>query len=171
MRIVRNNMLSHIVKYLALLDVKWNKSPHARRHFTCRRQISRTKCISQIPKGIYFVAQCHCGHCAKIPCPFFLTRTDLIKDTKVIIFLSNSQASLTNRVKCGTMFTLHKLHIFSLIRENTLVKSVFSLFSYRIGESLCSNIRGKHFFGAFLRGCTFLYADEGDIWTRIFQER
>ena len=76
----------------------------------------------------------------------FLTRTDLIKDTKVIIFLSNSQASLTNRVKCGIMFTLHKLHIFSLIRENTLVKSVFSLFSYRIGESLCSNIRGEAFF-------------------------
>ena len=35
---------------------------------------------------------------------------------------------------------------FSLIRENTLVKSVFSLFSYRIGESLCSNIRGEAFF-------------------------
>ena len=79
-------------------------------------------------------------------CPLFLTSTDLIKDTKAIIFLSNSQASLTNRVKCGIMFTLHKLHIFSLIRENTLVKSVFSLFSYRIGESLCSNIRGEAFF-------------------------
>ena len=79
-------------------------------------------------------------------CPLFLTSTDLIKDTKAIIFFSNSQASLTNRVKCGIMFTLHKLHIFSLIRENTLVKSVFSLFSYRIGESLCSNIRGEAFF-------------------------
>ena len=77
---------------------------------------------------------------------FFLTTTDLIKDTKAIMFLSNSQASLTNRVKCGIMLTLHKLHIFSLIRENTLVKSVFSLFSYRIGESLCSNIRGGAFF-------------------------
>ena len=75
----------------------------------------------------------------------FLTSTDLIKDTKAIIFV-NSQALLTNRVKCGIMFTLHKLHIFSLIRENTLVKSVFSLFSYRIGESLCSNIRGGAFF-------------------------
>ena len=101
----------------------------------------------------------------------FLTRIDLIKDTKAIIFLSNSQASLTNRVKCGIMFTLHKLHIFSPLRENTLVKSVFSLFSYRIGESLCSNIRGEAFFGAFLRGCTFLYADEGGIYeSRYFQK-
>ena len=36
-------------------NVKWNKSTHARRHFTRRRCISRTKCISQIPQGIYFV--------------------------------------------------------------------------------------------------------------------
>ena len=36
-------------------NVKWNKSTHARRHFTRRRRISRTKCISQIPQGIYFI--------------------------------------------------------------------------------------------------------------------
>ena len=47
---------------------------------------------------------------------------------------------------------------FSLTRENTLVKSVFSLFSYRVGESLCSNNRGKHFFGAYDFGCAhFLF--------------
>ena len=37
-------------------NVKWNKSltrPQA--YFTWRSHISRTKCISQIPKGIYFV--------------------------------------------------------------------------------------------------------------------
>ena len=38
-----------------LPNVKWNKSPHARRHFTRRRRISRTECISQIPQGIYFI--------------------------------------------------------------------------------------------------------------------
>ena len=90
---------------------------------------------------------------------------------KRIIFLSNSHVSLTTWLKCGIMSMLHKLHIFSLIRENTLVKSVFSLFSYRIGESLCSNIRGKHFFGAFLRECTFLYANEENVWVKIFQKR
>ena len=88
-------------------------------------------------------------------CPLFFATTDLTKDTKAIIFLSNSQASLTNRVKCGIMFTLHKLHIFSLIRENTLVKSVFSLFSYRIGESLCSNIRGGTFFRCIPSGAVW----------------
>ncbi len=36
-------------------DVKRNKSPHARRHFTRRRRISCTQCISQIPTGIYFI--------------------------------------------------------------------------------------------------------------------
>ena len=36
-------------------NVKWNKSSHARRHFTLRSNISRAKRISQIPKGIYFV--------------------------------------------------------------------------------------------------------------------
>ena len=64
---------------------------------------------------------------------------------------------MTNGRKSGKIGLLHKLHIFSSIRENTLVKSVFSLFSYRIGESLCSNIRGEHFFGAFLRGRTFCF--------------
>ena len=102
----------------------------------------------------------------------FLTRTYLIKDTKVIIFLSNSQASLTNRVKCGIMFTLHKLHIFSLIRENTLVKSVFSLFSHRIGESLCSNIRGEAFFrcipsGVHLFICGWGESISQDIFKKV----
>ena len=44
------------MKYLASFDVKWNKSstrPQA--YFTWRNHISRTKCISQIPQGIYFV--------------------------------------------------------------------------------------------------------------------
>ena len=44
---------------------------------------------------------------------------------------------------------------FSLIRENTLVKSVFSLFSFRIGESLCSNIRGGAFFRCIPSGVHF----------------
>ena len=52
-----NNLLTQIMKYcsVSLRNVKWNKSTHARRHFTRRRRISRTKCISQIPSGIYFV--------------------------------------------------------------------------------------------------------------------
>ncbi len=36
-------------------------------------------------------------------------------------------------------------------------KKCFLSFLNHVGESLCSNIRGKHFFGAFLRGCTFLF--------------
>ena len=50
-----NNDLKVIVKFSATQKVKWNKSTHARRHFTLRSNISRTKCISQIPQGIYFV--------------------------------------------------------------------------------------------------------------------
>ena len=93
-----------------------------------------------------------------MPPPFFLTTTDLIKDTKAIIFLSDSQASLTNRVKCGIMFTLHKLHIFSLIRENTLVKSVFSLFSFRYwGAIRVTTIEGESIFSVHSFGGALFY--------------
>ena len=40
---------------MLLHQVKWNKSPHARRHFTLQSNISHAKRSSQIPKGIYFV--------------------------------------------------------------------------------------------------------------------
>ena len=40
--------------------VKWNKSTHARRHFTLRSNISHAKRISQIPQGIYFVEKDLC---------------------------------------------------------------------------------------------------------------
>ena len=42
---------------ILLLDsnVKWNKSPHAPQRISHAKRISRTKCISQIPQGIYFV--------------------------------------------------------------------------------------------------------------------
>ena len=43
------------MKFSAAQKVKWNKSTHARRHFTLRSNISLPKAISQIPKGIYFV--------------------------------------------------------------------------------------------------------------------
>ena len=50
-----NNSLRELWNLMLTHQVKWNKSLNARRHFTRRRRISRTKCISQIPKGIYFV--------------------------------------------------------------------------------------------------------------------
>ena len=56
----------------------------------------------------------------------FLARIALIKDKAII--LVNSQSSLTNRAECGIMFTLHKLHIFYSVRENTLVKRCFLSF-------------------------------------------
>ena len=81
---------------------------------------------------------------------FFLRITDLIKNNKVI-FLLNFQALLTNRQKHGTIYTLHKLHMFIRWRENTLVKSVFSLSSYLHRLGICvATMRGMHFFGAFL---------------------
>ena len=48
------------MKFDATHQVKWNKSTHARRHFTRRRRISRRSCISQIPQGIYFVEKDLC---------------------------------------------------------------------------------------------------------------
>ena len=55
---------------------------------------------------------------------------------------------------------------FSLIRENTLVKSVFSLFSYRIGESLCSNIRGGAFFRCIPSGVHFFIFGWGECMSK-----
>ena len=46
-----NNSLRELWNLMLTHQVKWNKSTHARRHFTRRRRISRTKCISQIPQG------------------------------------------------------------------------------------------------------------------------
>ena len=38
---------------------------------------------------------------------------------------------------------------------------MFSLFSHTVSERVCvATFEGKHFFGAFLLGRTFLYADE-----------
>ena len=54
-----NNVLPHIVKYLTTFDVKWNKSPHAPQRISHAKRISRTKCISQIPQGIYFTEKSH----------------------------------------------------------------------------------------------------------------
>ena len=41
-------------------NVKWNKSPHAPQRISHAKRISRTKCISQIPQGIYFVEKSTC---------------------------------------------------------------------------------------------------------------
>ena len=50
-----NNSLCELWDLMLTHQVKWNKSTHARRHFTLRSNISLPKAISQIPKGIYFV--------------------------------------------------------------------------------------------------------------------
>ena len=56
-----NNFLEKIVKYCHFVAT-WNEinPPRAAAHFTCRSHISRTKCISQIPQGIYFVEKSTC---------------------------------------------------------------------------------------------------------------
>ena len=98
-----------------------------------------------------------------------LINTHLIKDTEV---LSNFQALLTKGQKCGTICTLHKLHMFNRWRENTLVKSVFSLSSHLQRSGICvATMRGMHFFGAFLLGRTFLCADEVNVWVKTFPKR
>ena len=56
-----NNFLAKIVKYCSVVAM-WNEinPPRAAAHFTWRSHISRTKCISQIPQGIYFVEKSTC---------------------------------------------------------------------------------------------------------------
>ena len=94
----------------------------------------------------------------------FLDNHWLIKDIKV---LSNSYVLLTNQQRCGKIYSLHKLHIFIRWRENTLVKSVFSLSSYLHRLGICvATMRGMHFFGAFLHGAHFLLLIGGidELW-------
>ena len=127
---------------------------------------------SVIPKcdspPLFFVVIYLQDYCFAV-CNQGIWSTDWIKDNNV---LSNSQVLLTNRQKCGTIYTLHKLHIFNRWRENTLVKSVFSLSSYLQRSSICvATMRGMHFFGAFLLGRTFLCADEVNVWVNIFPNR
>ena len=55
-----NNSLRELWNLMLSHQVKWNKSTHARRHFTLRSNISHAKRISQIPQGIYFVEKDLC---------------------------------------------------------------------------------------------------------------
>ena len=48
-----NNDLRSLWNLLLMQKVKWNKSSHARRHFTWRSHISPSKAISQIRKDLF----------------------------------------------------------------------------------------------------------------------
>ena len=78
----------------------------------------------------------------------FLTTTDLIKDTKaIIIFLSNSQVLLTNRQKCGKIYSSHELNIFIPKTGKYFGKKCFLSFLIPLlGSNSCDNNCGGSIF-------------------------
>ena len=87
----------------------------------------------------------------QIPCVF------------VGFFISFKSALLDKMEKMWYNISATQIAYFNRWRENTLVKSVFSLSSYLQRSGICvATMRGMHFFGAFLRGRTFCLGGAGE---------
>ena len=119
------------------------------RYFDFSRSPSVAYGASSLPEGAF-------GLFRNFVC-FFLTTSDLIKDTKAIIILSNSQALLTNRQKCGKIYPSHNLIFIRVSGKLTLVKGVsFFLIPTNTGERLCDNNEGTLFRCVPLWGALFI---------------
>ena len=78
--------------------------------------------------------------CAPKVCLLFLTSTDLIKNTKAIIFLSNSQNLLTNWWNCDKIYSSHELNIFIPKTGKYFGKKCFLSFLIPLlGSNSCDN--------------------------------